>query len=208
MKKIHFIVLLAIILLQIRCGTFKQKIDVKEAAPESKKEKIDIIEVIPVNGKEKISPNEKIANELWYYIGNKICQNNWKMWPGKTAFYEGEEKEHHGSLSTTYVNDIAYEVIENKKGLMPPGATIVKENYTADKALESITVMHKAEGFHPDTNDWFWIKFEPNGKVIAMVTNNGDTTLSDKVAECIGCHKKQIDNDYIFTSPLKKKYVY
>lgn len=154
----------------------------------------------------EISDTEKMANELWDKMQNENYRLNWKMWPGKEAFYEG--KEPHGNYLTTYVNAAALEVIVQKKEKMPPGAIIIKENYLPDKNIDSITVMYKIEGFDPDDFDWFWVKFAPSGKVMAEEKDGETVTLAGKVANCIECHGKQTSNDYIFTSPLKLEHMY
>jgi hypothetical protein len=74
------------------------------------------------------------------------------------------------------------------------GLTIVKRNYTSQNGLNvsvanvwtnpkpflmSITVMFRRRGFDPARNDWFWVEYEPDGKV----------TYAGKVEHCIGCHQ-------------------
>jgi hypothetical protein len=128
---------------------------------------------------------------LWDYLQRVDYSSNWKMWPGKSAFYPGTQP--HGALLTTYVNPIAYKAIEAKTGMLPNHSIIVKENYDPQKELKSITVMYQVKGFNPEAGDWFWAKYAPDGKVDA----------AGKVEMCIECHGKQKDNDYIWTAPLK-----
>jgi len=169
----------------------------------------DYIFTSPLEVKEvekEIFDAEKKANELWDKMMNENYQKNWKMWPGKEAFYEG--KEQHGAFLTTYVNAAAHEAIVKTEGKMPPGAIIIKENYLPDKNIASITVMYKIEGFDPDAFDWFWVRFAPSGKVMTEEKDGKTVTLAGKVASCIECHGKQTSNDYIFTSPLKLEHMY
>jgi hypothetical protein len=105
--------------------------------------------------------------------------------------YKGTEP--HGALLTTYVNDTGITGIGKKKQL-PEGTIIAKENYGADKKYLALTVMYKIKGFNPGASDWFWAKYDADGKVLA----------SGKVEGCIICHGKKKDNDYIFTGELKK----
>jgi hypothetical protein len=139
-------------------------------------------------GKEMPAANGKA---LWDYLKKENYAKHWKMWPGKKALYPG--KEPHGALLTTYVNKIAYEAIKGKKGQLPDGSIIVKENYTADKKLAALTVMYKVKGYNPAAGDWFWAKYLPDGKIAA----------EGKVDACIQCHGMQKTNDYIQTAPLK-----
>ena len=90
----------------------------------------------PKMSMEEVRKAEKMAGELWSKMQGENYREDWEMWPGKEAFYKG--KEPHGVLLTTYVNDTAYEAIENKEGKMPSGAIIIKENYMPDKTLESM----------------------------------------------------------------------
>jgi hypothetical protein len=128
---------------------------------------------------------------LWDYLQRVDYTANWKMWPGKSAFYPGTQP--HGALLTTYVNPIAYKAIEGKTGTLPSHSIIVKENYDPQKELKSITVMYRVKDFNPEAGNWFWAKYAPDGKVDA----------AGKVEMCIECHGKQKDNDYIWTAPLK-----
>jgi hypothetical protein len=128
---------------------------------------------------------------LWEQLKQMNYTNKFKMWPGKTNFYPGSEP--HGALLTTYVNIPAFMGIAGKKGTLPEGSLIVKENYLPDKKLSAITVMYKIRGYNPEGGDWFWAKYAPDGKVES----------EGKVEVCIKCHGNKKDNDYIMTSPLK-----
>ncbi|GAB4331876.1 MAG: hypothetical protein Kow0099_03400 [Candidatus Abyssubacteria bacterium] len=134
---------------------------------------------------------EASAAALKEYLQQANYQETWKMWPGKSALYEGTEP--HGVLLTTYVNDTAYEAIEGKQGMLPPGSLIVKENYGPDENLMALTIMYKVGGYNPDAGDWFWLKYLPDGTVEA----------EGKAEACIGCHAAKKDNDYIMTGALK-----
>jgi hypothetical protein len=77
--------------------------------------------------------------------------------------------------------------------MLPDGAIIVKENYSADKKLGALTVMYKVKGYNPQAGDWFWVKYLPDGKV----------AVEGKVDACINCHASAKANDYVGTAPLK-----
>ncbi len=145
----------------------------------------------------------KTAGKLWEKIQIDNYRKNWKMWPGKEAFYSGTAP--HGTLLTTYVNDPAYKTIESKMELMPYGSIIIKENYTQDRSISDITVMQKIEGFNPGANDWFWARYSPGGVLIITEKDGRKIKLAGKIEACINCHSKQIYNDYIFTSSLSEE---
>lgn len=128
---------------------------------------------------------------IWQYLKTTDYTKKFKMWPGKSSFYQG--KEPHGALLTTYVNIPALMAIAGKKGSLPEGSMIVKENYSSEKQLKSITVMYKVYGYNPEAGDWFWAQYGPGGKV----------EVEGKVDTCIKCHAENSNNDYIFTAPLK-----
>lgn len=135
-----------------------------------------------------LAPDGKVIYK--YMMDNKYNQN-WKMWPGKQAFYS--TTAHGATFMTTYVNDVALATIQGKTGKMKEDSVIVKENYDANKTLMALTVMFKEDGYDPANNDWFYAKYAPNGTI----------QVEGKVKACIDCHAKVKDNDYIFTSPLK-----
>ena len=128
---------------------------------------------------------------LWDYLMAVNYAKSWSMWPGKSPFYPGAQP--HGSLLVTYVNDSTYRAIEGKKGVLPDGAIVVKENYTPDKKPAGLTVMYKVKDYNPEAGDWFWAMYQPDGKIQA----------EGKVQMCIDCHGAKKDNDYIMTAPLK-----
>lgn len=94
---------------------------------------------------------------------------------------------------TTYLNPAAFEALDDKAGVLPNGAIVVKENYTPGSELAATTVMYKRSGYNPDHNDWFWLKVLADG----IVEKEG------MVMGCQECHGDVKDNDYIWTGPLK-----
>lgn len=138
---------------------------------------------IPMPGADAVKLNE--------YLMRYEPYRGWNLWPGKGRLYEGTEP--HGALLTTFVNDTALRSIRKEEG-MKDGSIIVKENYTSDKEFVALTVMYKIDGYNPEAGDWFWVKYAPNGKVLA----------EGKVEGCIKCHGKAKNNDYIYTAKVVK----
>jgi hypothetical protein len=124
------------------------------------------------------------------YLG-QTNYKGWQLWPGKGELYHGRHP--HGAFLTTYVSKGAYQAIEGKSGHIPPGELIVKENYTPEKQLDAITVMYRLSGYNPEGGDWFWLKYKPDGTILA----------EGKVGGCIGCHAAVQNNDWLFTGPVK-----
>ena len=134
----------------------------------------------------KATPSGEDLRKLIY---EQTPYQNWALWPGKEKLYKGTEP--HGAYITVYVNDTALGSIKNAKG-MADNSVVVKENYTADKQLASVTVMQKVKSYNPEGGDWFWVRFSPDSKV----TDEG------KVIMCLGCHTGAKVNDYIYTGKV------
>jgi len=134
---------------------------------------------------------ETRAASVWEYVQAQDYRNKWQLMPGTTALMAGNSP--HGAFITTYVNDIALNSITNKRGQILPGGIVIKENFMPDRTLAAVTLMYKAEGFHPDRNDWYWLQRTAAGNVPA----------EGRVAGCINCHNGNASNDYLFLAPLK-----
>jgi hypothetical protein len=136
-------------------------------------------------GTKQVEPGADAAKLYTYIMKPKPYYDQWKLWPNKTTFAEGNRS--HGSFMTTYVNKMALESLKTN-GEMAYGSLIVTENYSDQKKLQTLTVMYKIKGYNPDAGDWFWAKYDAlNGYVLA----------SGKEESCIGCHGSKRDNDYL-----------
>ena len=130
------------------------------------------------------------AGDLRQHILGQEPYKTWETWPDKGKMYKGTEP--HGSLLTTYVNDIALKSIKKKEG-MANNAIIVKENYAPNKQLVAITAMYKVKGYNAADGDWFWVKYDADLNVLS----------EGKVQGCLACHGTVKDNDYIFTGKVR-----
>jgi hypothetical protein len=134
---------------------------------------------------------EAEGKAVYDYITKTNPYQQWDLWPGKEKFYKGQHP--HGALLTTYVSGKAKAAITSKTGQFPYGSLIVKENYMPDKKLGAVTVMYRVKGYDPEAGDWFWAKYKADGSI----------EKEGQVAGCIGCHTAAIQNDWVFTSPVK-----
>lgn len=132
------------------------------------------------------------GGDVRQFIIGQDPYKKWQKWPGKGEMFKGTEP--HGSLLTTYVNDIALKSINEKKGMMN-NAIIVKENYAPNKRLIAVTAMYKVRGYSPDGGDWFWVKYDANLEVLAEGT----------VKDCLACHGSVRENDFIFSGSVTGK---
>jgi len=131
------------------------------------------------------------AVKLYEYLTKQKPYTSWELWPGKGKMYKGTQP--HGEFLTTYVNDAAMFGIRDKKGAMPEGTIIAKENYDKDKKFIALTVMYKIKGYNPAAGNWYWAKYDGSGKVLA----------SGRVEACVACHGKKKENDFIFSGNMK-----
>lgn len=127
------------------------------------------------------------AQAVWSYLQEVSYADEWRMWPGTTALYEGTDP--HGMLLTTYLNDEAYEALTQGSGPLPNGSIVVKENYQQDSTLAALTIMFSAEGYDAEHNDYFWAKYGPDG----------DVQAAGRVESCQQCHA-QGDRGYLRTA--------
>ncbi|KAF0677556.1 cytochrome P460 family protein [Profundibacterium mesophilum] len=113
----------------------------------------------------------------------------------------------HGMMLETFYVDATVDGHE--------GALVVKRNYgpegvsadeilaDPDKHLGAITVMfRREEGYDPDTQNWFWAKYLPDG---TLDKNPKGMQLAGRVAKgadqgCIACHSGAEGDDYLFTT--------
>jgi hypothetical protein len=89
---------------------------------------------------------------------------------------------------------------------------IVKRNYGGEgvsktnvannpsKYLKAVTVMYKRKGYDADNQDWFWVKYKPDG---SLHTNPKGVKLAGRVAKgmpqgCIACHTAAPGGDMVF----------
>ena len=118
--------------------------------------------------------------------------------------YEGMEP--HGFVLETFFDEITVGghtgAVVVKRNYGPEGVSIDEATNDPAKHLAAVTVMFQREdGFDPDTNNWFWVKYLPDGsldqnpagrKLAGMIGKGGD-------AGCIPCHTGAGD-DFLFTT--------
>jgi len=121
----------------------------------------------------------------------------------RTVPYEGVDP--HGKMLETFytvatIGDHTGNLIV-KRNFGPEGVEADAVLAEPGKHLGAITVMYqREEGYDPDNQNWFWVKFLPDGSIDK---NPKGMMLAGMVAKgadvgCIACHSGQ--DDYIFTS--------
>ena len=143
-----------------------------------------------------ITVNDISGELLWKRITEDFAYSGYSFWPGHEDVRAGQAP--HGSLHRIYVNRTLLEGLPTQDRIAADGSIIVKDNLTATRELDSVTVMAKVEGYNPEAGDWFWAKYEPDGTV----------QVEGKPGGCIRCHEGVAENDYVIVrrldAPLKE----
>ncbi|TWT64027.1 cytochrome P460 family protein [Rubinisphaera italica] len=130
-------------------------------------------------------------DRFWGFLKQAQYQN-WASLPGiPSDGYPGNSP--HGKHVKLYVNRTA----AADQNAFQSGSILVKENYDeSGKTLMAVTVMYRSKGFAPDAGDWYWAKYESNGRVSTM--NN--MRISGRVGMCIDCHQSAQGDDFVFAN--------
>lgn len=141
--------------------------------------------------------DQDYAAEIWQYLQ----EQNFAGDDAVQAFpYEGTDP--HGVLLETFYTDATVDrhtgalVIKNNYG--PEGVTIDEVLGDRDTHLAAVAIMFRRnEGYAPDSGDWFWAKYLPDGSLDQ--TPDG-TPIAGMAAGCIACHASAGGVDYLFTT--------
>ena len=124
--------------------------------------------------------------------------------------YEGTDP--HGMMLETFYTDATVGdhtgALVIKRNYGPEGVTVDQVLGSPGEHLGAVTIMYRREqGYDPETNNWFWAKYLPDG---ALDQNPNGVPLAGRVAKnaggegqhagCIGCHQGAGGDDYLFTT--------
>jgi hypothetical protein len=137
-----------------------------------------------------LSADEINGELVWDRITQDFSYRDYSFWPGHQGVRAGQAP--HGALHRIYVNRTLLDALPVADSTAPDGSIIVKDNLTANRELDGVTVMVKAKGYNPEAGDWFWAKYGPDGEVQVEGTPNG----------CITCHEGVKNNDYVIVQRL------
>ncbi|MFQ5437966.1 MAG: cytochrome P460 family protein [Paracoccaceae bacterium] len=126
-----------------------------------------------------------------------------------SALYEGTDP--HGMMLETFYTSATIDghtgdlIVKRNYG--PAGVAKEEVAMHPEKHLGAVTVMFRREaGFDAENQNWFWVKFLPDGSVDK---NPKGMPLAGKVAKgmevgCIACHANADGDDYVFTTDAVK----
>ena len=141
--------------------------------------------------KQAAAKQRAFEQQMWNYI-KATRYDQWAPAGDDGDFRESDRP--HGAFVKTYMNRIA----AGNTAKLPHGSVIIKENFSPDKKLAAITLMHRSKGFNPDANDWYWIKYNPDGTTAMMDSPMGKMAIGGKAKGCIECHSGADGDDYAF----------
>ena len=112
---------------------------------------------------------------------------------GKTSLRESDAP--HGTVGQTFLNDLANRNLKQ----LPTGSVLVREEYAADgRTLRNISVMYRAKAADPKNGNWYWMLYQPDGKLARTPAKEGNREIAGRVARCIECHRQAAGNDFVF----------
>lgn len=140
-------------------------------------------------------PREPFEVRFWNYL-QQANYKNWAPGPGQSGdYYEGQSP--HGAFLKMYLNRTAIA----DPTTLPHKSIVIKENYGPDKkTLMAVTVMYRSKGYDAEHNDWYWVKYNPDGTVAQAPPEMGSMRLAGKVNGCIKCHGEAGGNDFAFVN--------
>ncbi len=142
---------------------------------------------------------EEFYQNFWKHLNRKeLPYTKWSGFAGKESPQKGESP--HGAFTKTFINKAAADDPQK----LAYGTILVTENYADDeKTLQNITVMYRYKGTDPKHNDWYWLKYNPDGTIARTPEKEGKKAIAGKVASCIDCHTRAGGGDYVFSNDEK-----
>ena len=127
-------------------------------------------------------------DRLWSWL-QAVQYRHWGPMPGQsTGTIPG--KSPHGDFVKMYANRSAVQGMEDR-------AIIIKENYGPDgETLMAITLMYKIKDYDPENGDWYWAKYDADGRPSQMEGQ----PLVGRVQACIQCHAAAEGGDQVFAN--------
>jgi hypothetical protein len=146
-------------------------------------------------------PTRADAAVIWDYLQASEYSRYWEPCGIRDLGIHPGRKP-HGPLVRNAANDTAG-AGRPLKDPMPVGSVIALQNYTVQPHLYSIDVMAKLPGYRAETNDWYFVRFAPDGEV--MVSDaEAMRRAREEERGCIHCHAHTADeSDYLFKPRLR-----
>lgn len=129
---------------------------------------------------------------------------NWRAWATRFSTGAYNSATHGGRYVNNYSNTAGaadygrFEDVEK----MPVNSVLIKDSFSADAkgslSVGPLFMMEKmGEGFNPDTGDWRYYMFTPDGKLFGITKGENAAGM----AFCHDCHVASEDADYLMFLP-------
>ena len=186
-----FVAILTIVAFLLPASLFAQ--EKTEGVEMMKKMEMKEMKEMPFGGEADVA----FAKALW------MAMEGYHGWILQSEIMPG--KSPHGMFIRMYYNivtvdGVAYHVVV-KDNYGGEGVTLemVKEA-PADYLMAVTPMVQREAGYDSDNNDWYWVKYGPDGMV---GKNDMDMALAGRVAKgmpmgCISCHVNAGGGDYLF----------
>jgi len=148
--------------------------------------------------------------------GDDDVEYSQRLWSAlERAGYVGDDAVMSTPYKGTHPHGAVLDTIDSEVTVgSTTGVVIIKRNYggpdvskqaVADdpaKFLKAVTVMFKRAGYDADNQDWFWVKYKPDG---SLHKNPKGMKLAGKVAKgmpqgCIACHASAPGGDMVYNN--------
>ena len=146
--------------------------------------------------------DQDYAAQLWQFMQDRNLAGDGAL----QAFpYAGTDP--HGMLLETFYTDATVDghtgTLIIKRNYGPEGVTVDQVLDNPAEHLGAVTIMYRrAEDYAPETGNWFWAKYLPDGSLDKAPDG---TPLAGLAQGCISCHASAEGEDYLFcllyTSP-------
>lgn len=135
----------------------------------------------------------EFAATFWNYLQKPNATYRGWGTPGKTTLQETDAP--HGTVGQTFLNGGANRYLAT----LPNGSVLVRDEYAADGVtLRNISVMYRSKGADPKNGDWYWMLYQPDGKLARTPVEQGGREMAGRVVRCIECHQRAAGNDFVF----------
>lgn len=141
---------------------------------------------------------QEFADALWRFIVRpETPYTKWATVPASKVDHTPEIGKAHGGNAKIYANSTA---MQNPSS-PPQGSIFVIDDYAEDgKTRNNVSIMYRAKGTDPDHNDWYWLRYLPNGSIARTDDTPGAKPIAGKVKSCIECHEKAGGKDWVFSN--------
>jgi len=62
----------------------------------------------------------------------------------------------------------------------------------------AITIMQRSTGYDPEHADWYYAKYQPDGKIAKTPPEKNSMPIAGRFNSCIDCHGGAGGDDYLF----------